>query len=491
MPRLAVLISGCSMFLVLSWAMVAIRQASQPQFDSSSPTILPAAKGQKEGGVGVQREDAAKLKTRFKAPEGKDHGDRELDRNGKPKKRMGSRGISVDRKNIVETVEMDDLRAPPGRLWIPAALSGPINHDSPDNPLFNVLVAYCQLDMVAYHESPWLFAMGAFHQRTSGCMDDPSLTRTYRLSSLKRVLEENPNEFMDPTGFIYHETRCGSTLSANMIAAVPSNIVHSETPPPVAVLNLCPKTGRCPDGLREELVRTVFRLMGPVQDGHTDLFFKFQSSKFLPAIEQAWPETKWIYLFRDPLEVMSSNLKGAWRKQVASQERNMTSPAVYNLGGPCVRGAKGGGSRKSPSPESLVTTCAKHLETLNEIALTQIEEGSPNGLAVEYRQLPEVMTEYVYPEHLGMAETEEERSEFKRWMEPVTHVYSKGMATPAEGAVSKEYEQGMDLELKEEGSDPRMRAAAATMCANYRSLVELQRWRKEEQGSTMGTCDVR
>lgn len=31
---------------------------------------------------------------------------------------------------------------------------------------------------------------------------------------------------MDPSGFIYHETRCGSTLSANMMAAVPSNIVH-------------------------------------------------------------------------------------------------------------------------------------------------------------------------------------------------------------------------------------------------------------------------
>lgn len=43
----------------------------------------------------------------------------------------------------------------------------------------------------------------------------------------------------------------------------------------------------------------------------------------------------------------------------------------------------------------------------------------------------------MYPEHLGMAETDEERSEFKRWMEPVTHVYSKGMATPVEGAVSK------------------------------------------------------
>ena len=36
-----------------------------------------------------------------------------------------------------------------------------------------------------------------------------------------------------------------------------------------------------------------------------------------------------------------------------------------------------------------------------------------------------------------MASTEAERAEFKRWMEPVTHVYSKGMATPQEPAVSK------------------------------------------------------
>lgn len=91
-------------------------------------------------------------------------------------------------------------------------------------------------------------------------------------------------------------------------------------------------------------------------------------------------------LFSPPL----SKRQGAWRKQVASPARNVTSPAAYNLGGPCVRGAKGKGSKKAPSPDSLVTTCAKHLETLNEIALTQILEGSPNGLAVEYRQLPEV-----------------------------------------------------------------------------------------------------
>lgn len=50
-----------------------------------------------------------------------------------------------------------------------------------------------------------------------------------------------------------------------------------------------------------------------------------------------------------------------------------------------------GGKQRQPSPQLMVDTCAKQLETLNEVALNQIESGSPNGLVVEYRQLPEVI----------------------------------------------------------------------------------------------------
>lgn len=74
------------------------------------------------------------------------------------------------------------------------------------------------------------------------------------------------------------------------------------------------------------------------------------------------------------------------------QGTNSTTP-VYNLGGPCVRGVKGervGGRARPPSPALLATSCATQLETLNEVVLKQFDEGTPNGLAVEYRQLPEV-----------------------------------------------------------------------------------------------------
>ena len=53
------------------------------------------------------------------------------------------------------------------------------------------------------------------------------------------------------------------------------------------------------------------------------------------------------------------------------------------------------------------------------------------------------------------------------------------------------YKQGMDLQGKEDGSDEAMRTAASAMCKNYRKLVNLQRWHKEMEGNTMGTCTTR
>lgn len=55
----------------------------------------------------------------------------------------------------------------------------------------------------------------------------------------------------------------------------------------------------------------------------------------------------------------------------------------------------------------------------------------------------------------------------------------------------QEYKQGMDLQGKQDGSDEAMRIAAGTMCDNYRKLVDLQRWHKETEGNTMGTCSLR
>lgn len=46
----------------------------------------------------------------------------------------------------------------------------------------------------------------------------------------------------------------------------------------------------------------------------------------------------------------------------------------------------------------------------------------------------------------------------------------------------------MDLEVKDMTSDEAMRVAARGMCFSYRTLVGMQKWVKEREGSTMDTC---
>lgn len=162
MARLALLVSACSIVLLAGWLIVGNFGGNV----GDEPGDLPPRNG---GGVSPKPQ-----RNLFQPP---------IKKSMLPKKKQIMRGVMVDRSSIVETVSLQDLEAPPGRLWIPASVAGPIDKNKPE-PLFNVLVAYCQLDMASYHEKPWEYAMGTFHQRQSGCLDDQSLVRTYRLSSL-------------------------------------------------------------------------------------------------------------------------------------------------------------------------------------------------------------------------------------------------------------------------------------------------------------------
>lgn len=175
MPRLSVLVSGCSVLLVLAWLLLVTGRNVERENDND-PAMLrgrehtgnhnnsPSGEGV---GLGIEVQAVGE----------------EASRQMQGKKKRPVKGVVVNRREIIEHVTLDDLRAPEGRLWIPAAMLGPLSPTSPD-PLYNVLVAYCLLDMASYHAKPWLFAMGTFHQKQSGCLSDKTLVRTYRLSHL-------------------------------------------------------------------------------------------------------------------------------------------------------------------------------------------------------------------------------------------------------------------------------------------------------------------
>jgi len=126
----------------------------------------------------------------------------------------------------------------------------------------------------------------------------------------------HPNSHtMTPKGFVFHESRCGSTLAANALAAMePSHHrVYSESTPPIIALRTCGLGGKeCPKGTAIALFRDVVYLMGRTNDAmERDLFFKIQSigTKYIDIVLNAFPETPWIFIYRHPIHVMMSQLQ--------------------------------------------------------------------------------------------------------------------------------------------------------------------------------------
>ncbi|CAN0524831.1 unnamed protein product, partial [Laminaria digitata] len=91
------------------------------------------------------------------------------------------------------------------------------------------------------------------------------------------AIEANPSRYLEPTGFVFHMSRCGSTLTANLMGSSPYNLVYSESKPPSSLMYLCDTVG-CSEEQRVVALRTVIRAMGK-SDFHRHMFFKFQSSQ--------------------------------------------------------------------------------------------------------------------------------------------------------------------------------------------------------------------
>lgn len=111
-----------------------------------------------------------------------------------------------------------------------------------------------------------------------------------------------------PTGFIFHMSRCGSTLVAQMLAALPRALVISEAGPIDFVLS----GGRTP-ATTEQRARWLSRLIGalgrPRDPGQANYFLKFDSWHILqlPLIRETFPQVPWVFLYRDPLDVLASH----------------------------------------------------------------------------------------------------------------------------------------------------------------------------------------
>ena len=121
-----------------------------------------------------------------------------------------------------------------------------------------------------------------------------------------------------PDGFIFHMSRCGSTLVAQMLAAVSSTIVLSEAQPLDALLAL--RSARtCDDEQLVRWLRATVSVLARPRLGERRLFVKFNAWHVLelPLIARAFPGVPWIFLYREPREVLRSHARSPGAEAIA------------------------------------------------------------------------------------------------------------------------------------------------------------------------------
>lgn len=165
-------------------------------------------------------------------------------------------------------------------------------------------------------------------------LSDVELKEPFFQQTIDRVREQEPwrgdlfTEFdallqldrdlprVQPSGFIFHSSRCGSTLLANACRALDDSIVLSEA-------NVIDKlvarfiTDAADDpvkgSLYSVLLRAVVNAIVNAQSSHTDkprVFVKFAACSVsqIERIRRIWPDVPWVFNYRDPVETIVSNM---------------------------------------------------------------------------------------------------------------------------------------------------------------------------------------
>lgn len=130
----------------------------------------------------------------------------------------------------------------------------------------------------------------------------------YRTGLPDLIAQAGAADALAPDGFIFHMSRCGSTLAVRMLAALDDSIVIAEAAPLDTVLQL----GRSlPQDEAVAALRAIVGAFGRKRCGRERRYvvkLDCWHTLALPLIRRAFPTVPWVFLFRDPVEVLVSQM---------------------------------------------------------------------------------------------------------------------------------------------------------------------------------------
>jgi hypothetical protein len=199
-------------------------------------------------------------------------------------------------------------------------------------------------------------------------------------------------------GIVFHMSRCGSTLAAQWLAALPDSVVLSE-PEPLDTLLQWP----APFSDTETIQAVLSALGQPRRESDRGLFLKTDCwhMAHIDRLLTAFPRTPWVFLYRDPVEVLVSHQRmPGWHMVPGSMAVHGLHPPAELWNNPLGNGAW------------ILSAMLKQAG--------QAMERHDNGLLLNYSELPEAL-ETKLAAHFGMELT----TSTIETLRPITRRHSK------------------------------------------------------------------
>jgi hypothetical protein len=267
---------------------------------------------------------------------------------------------------------------------------------------------------------------------------------------------EKELDSVTPTGFIFHSSRCGSTLVANACRAITGSIVLSEAN---AIDKLIARfitdapAGSVKESLYSVFLRGVVHALGQRRTGSEQhLFIKFACCSFaqVQRIRRIWPNVPWIFLYRDPVETIVSNLTEVPPWLIDPDRRVLASIT--------------GTSPEAVAEMNLAELCAR---SIGGFFSTACDLANSNGMLLNYKDLSITAISGILNFFNVRPSVEE------------LNIVERGSATYSKEASGKRAFVA-DTDAKQKLASDLVRQAAATWAVEPYRLLEQKRLRQEE-----------
>jgi hypothetical protein len=281
---------------------------------------------------------------------------------------------------------------------------------------------------------------------------DDSILKRFRQPFNLLFRHQTPVEFLGglngfstglkPTGFIFHLSRCGSTLVSQMLAVLEQNIVISEASPIDFVL----RAENTMEETRIKWLRWTINALGQKRNLLEENFFiKFDSWNTLQLnlIKRAFPDVPWIFLYRNPVEIIVSHIRQPGAHMVPGLIAGILPDLSFNE------------SVQMPPEEY----CARVLGEICQSALGFLKNGA--GFPINYTELPSGVNEKIL-KHFDVSFTEND--------------IEKMLAAAMYDAKNPNFNFAADTEKKKtEASEAAIQAAEKFVNPLYEELEKMRR----------------